>query len=339
MIRNLLFIFLFCTGNVFADYQNNEVKDFIDYMYKEYSYDKNTLRELFSEIQSQPKIKKYFKKAPERILTWNGCQKSDKNCTNYKNLFVTKSNISQGLEFWEKNKKVLQAASQEFGVPPEIIISIIGIESKYGARTGTFKTFDTLASLSLGPNKGRRAKFYRSELINFLLMCKENNFNPKNIRGSYAGALGKPQFISSSYRHYAVDFNNDQKIDLWNSNEDIIGSVANYFKKNGWKKGQPIMTNFKSNAANRKSIDKESLKSYKPSTPYKYFKDLNILASRNISDSTLLSIIRRKEQSGKSYSFGHKNFYVITRYNRSRLYALAVFFLSKEIKKAKSAVQ
>ncbi len=339
MIQRLLFLLVLLSGNVLADYNNSEVEDFINYMNNEYSYDKKSLQELFSEIQSQPRIKKYFKRAPEKTLTWNGCQKSDKNCTNYKNLFVTDSNIKKGLEFWNNNKKTLQDAAQKYGVPPEIIISIIGIESKYGRRTGTFKTFDTLATLSLGPNKGRRAKFYKSELINFLLMCKENNFNPKNIRGSYAGALGTPQFISSSYRHYAIDFNNDEKVDLWNSNEDIIGSIANYFRENGWKRDQPIMTNFKSNPSNGKYIEKESLKSYKPTTPYKIFKDLNILAKINISDSTLLSVIGRKEQSGKSYSFGHKNFYAITRYNRSRLYALAVFFLSKEIKNAKSKAE
>ena len=203
-------------------------------------------------------------------------------------------------------------------------------------RTGTFKTFDTLASLSLGPNKGRRAKFYREELINFLLMCRENKLNPRDIKGSYAGALGKPQFISSSYRHYAVDFNGDGIVDLWNSNQDVIGSVANYFKKNGWKTGRPIMSTLVYAKSNIEYVESESRKTYKPKTPYKTFMDNKLFADSEIDNDTLLSVIGRKEQAGKMYSFAHKNFYVITRYNRSRLYALAVFSLARAIKQHKS---
>ena len=336
MIKYFLIILLSISSTAYSELRNDEVNNFIEFMYKKHTYDKSKLRLLFDDVKTESRIKKFFKKAPERILTWNGCKKLDNNCTNYKNLFVTKSNIKRGLEFWKSNEKMLSKAKEIFGVPPEIIIAIIGIESKYGKRTGSFKTFDTLASLSLGENKGRRAKFYKSELINFLLLCRENNFNPSSIKGSYAGALGKPQFISSSYRHYAIDFNNDSKTDLWNSNEDIIGSVANYFKKNGWLKNEPIMSDIISKDLNNRYIDSESKKPYKPKTAYSVFKKRDIFTDVNIADSSSLSIIARKEKNEKSYSFGHKNFYVITRYNRSRLYALAVFYLSQEIKKAKS---
>ena len=218
-------------------------------------------------------------------------------------------------------------------------ITCCGIESKYGLRTGTFKTFDTLASLSLGPNEGRRAKFYKDELINFLLMCRENKLDPRNIKGSYAGALGKPQFISSSYRHYAIDFNGDNVVDLWNSNEDVIGSVANYFKKNGWKNNQLIMSNTIYKNSNIKYVESESKKTYKPKTPYKVFMNNKLYSDEAIDDNTLLSVIGREEQDGKIYSFAHKNFYVITRYNRSRLYALAVYSLSNQIKRYKSELE
>ena len=335
MIKKFLFI-LVLSNTVLADYNHNKVDDFINYMYAEHSYSKENLRLLFGEIKSQPRIKKYFKKAPERTLTWDGCKTSVKNCTNYKKLFVTKKNIENGIIYWNQNRKSLLAAEKKYGVPPEIIIAIIGIESKYGERTGTFKTFDTLASLSLGPNKGRRAKFYRTELINFLLMCRENKLDPRAIRGSYAGALGMPQFISSSYRHYAVDFNADNVVDLWGSNEDVIGSVANYFKKNGWKSGEPIMSTIMYKESIVKYLDNESKKSYKPKTPYKVFLRNGLLSDLNVNDNTLLSVIGREEREGKVYSFGHKNFYVITRYNRSRLYALAVFSLANKIKQYKS---
>jgi len=339
VIKYLLTCIVFVSTISHADFKQHDVNNFIDFMYDEHSYNKDELRKLFQEIKTEPRIKKYFKKAPERTLTWNGCAKKDKSCTNYKSLFVTKKNIQKGIKFWLENTTELNAAEEKFGVPAEIIVAIIGIESRYGSRTGTFKTFDTLASLALGPNKGRRAKFYKSELINFLLLCKENNFNPRNIKGSYAGALGKPQFISSSYRNYAIDFNDDSKVDLWNSNGDVIGSVANYFKKNGWRSGMPIMSQIIFEESEREFVDSESKKSYKPKTPYKYFKTNNVYVNDKISEKQLLSVIARKEKSGKVYSFGHKNFYVITRYNRSRLYALAVYYLSLELKKSKTDVE
>ena len=335
----LIIISISFAGNIQADseiYKNKEVKEFINFMYAEHQYNKKELESLFNSIKPESRLKKYFKKAPERTLTWNGCKKYELNCTNYKNLFVTKKHVKNGLKFWAENELILSQAYKKYGVPPEIIIAIVGIESKFGKRTGTFKTFDTLASLSLGPNKGRRAKFYRKELINFLLMCKENNFNPQDVKGSYAGALGQPQFISSSYRYYAVDFNNDKKVDLWNSNADIIGSVANYFKKNGWKNNQPIMSNINSHDSMQEIIEEQSRKTYKPKTPYVEFSRRNILSSEPVSNQTLLAIIARKEPGKTVYNFGHENFYAITRYNRSRLYALAVYFLSEEIKNSKS---
>ena len=287
----LIFLIVFLYNVAHADdYKNNKVTSFINFMHKEHGYNKNELRLLFNEIKS------------ESTLTWNGCEKYDATCTNYKNLFVTKKHITNGTKYWQRNQEILSDVQKKYGVPPEIIIAIIGIESKFGSRTGSFKTFDTLASLSLGPNKGRRSNFYKQELINFLLMCKENNF----------------------------------RVDLWNTNADIIGSVANYFDKNGWVSGQPILTDIIFPESVESLVDSESLKTYKPKTPYKIFEKNNIKSKNQISKSTLLAIIGRKEISGKAYKFGHKNFYVITRYNRSRLYALAVYFLSQEIKNAKS---
>ena len=302
MIKKLL-LFLVLSNTAMAGYDQHEVNDFINFMSSKHSYSKEHLKLLFDEIKIEPRIKKYFKKAPERTLTWNGCKANDKKCTNYKKLFVTKKNIDKGIIFWNQNKKTLLRAEKKFGVPSEIIIAIIGIESKYGSRTGTFKTFDTLASLSLGANKGRRAKFYKDELINFLLMCRENKLDPRKIKGSYAGALGKPQFISSSYRHYAIDFNGDNVVDLWNSNEDVIGSVANYFKKNGWKKNQLIMSNLIYENSNKKYVENESKKTYKPKTSYETFMNNELYTDETIMGNTLLSVIGREEQEGKIYSF------------------------------------
>ena len=329
---SVLFLLLF-TLNVSASnsYDTNSVNKFIDEMYKKHDYKKDDLKKLFSQIKEEKKLKKLFKKAPERRLTWNGCKLKEKQCINYKKLFVNKHNIENGKLFMQENIHDLERASERFGVPKEIIVAIIGIETRYGKNLGKFKTFDTLASLSLGPNKGRRHNFYRSELENFLLLCNENNLDPSSIRGSYAGALGKPQFISSSYRNYAIDFDNDNYADLWNSNADVIGSVANYLKRNGWSKNSLILTDLVVNN-NKSSLEKLSKKTYKPHTVYKKYMNLKIIAPIEINANEKLSVIKRIEDNMDVYSFGHNNFYTITRYNRSRLYALAVHTLAQEIK-------
>jgi membrane-bound lytic murein transglycosylase B len=317
-------------------YDNVEVENFITFMKEKHNYNEKKLRSLFEQITPESRLTKFFKKAPERTLTWNGCSKKDIRCTNYKNLFVNKSLANGGSKYWKENEKYLKQAFYRFGVPSEIIVAIIGIESKFGKKTGSFKTFDTLASLSVGPNKGRRAKFYKTELINFLLMCSENNLNPSLIKGSYAGALGKPQFISSSYRNFAIDFDNDGVTDLWNSNADVIGSVANYLKRNGWLQDKLILSDIVFSESTKSTLHNQSKKSYKPKTPYYKFKDKKITSVASISNDELLSVIRMKESKGNFYQFGHKNFYVITRYNRSRLYALAVYFLAEKIKEVKT---
>ena len=330
-MKYLLISFLAITTSTFANtsYDSIEVNSFINYMYEKHNFERNELRELFNQIKEEKKLKKFFKKAPERRLTWNGCNLKENNCINYKKLFVNEDNIKNGKIFMEDNSITLNKASKKYGVPKEIITAIIGIETRYGKNLGKFKTFDTLASLSLGPNKGRRYKFYKTELENFLLLCRENNLTPSLIKGSYAGALGKPQFISSSYRNYAVDFDGDNYADLWNSNADVIGSVANYLKRNGWSRNGGILTDLN---INNSKLEKISQKTYKPHTKYKEFLKLNIKSPDKINLNEKLSVIKRIEGSDIVYSLGHNNFYTITRYNRSRLYALAVYTLAEEIK-------
>lgn len=312
-------------------YNTSEVDSFVNEMYEKYDYKKDDLKKLFANIREEQKLKKFFKKAPERRLTWNGCDSIEEQCINYKKLFVNKYNIENGKLFIKKNYDYLNKAYSTFGVPIEIITAIIGIETRYGKNLGKFKTFDTLASLSVGPNKGRRANFYRTELVNFLLLCRENNLDPATITGSYAGALGKPQFISSSYRNYAVDFDGDNYSDLWESNADVIGSVANYLNKNGWVRGGNILTDIDV-SNNEAKLDELSKKTYKPHIEYNDLLRMNIQSTANINKNEKLSVIKRVEGIKNIYSLGHNNFYTITRYNRSRLYALAVYTLANELK-------
>ena len=334
MIKYLL-ITLMLSSNITAyasnSYNTSEVDSFVNEMHEKYDYKKDDLKKLFANIREEQKLKKFFKKAPERRLTWNGCDSIEEQCINYKKLFVNKYNIENGKLFIEKNNDYLNKAYSAFGVPREIITAIIGIETRYGKNLGKFKTFDTLASLSVGPNKGRRANFYRTELINFLLLCRENNLDPATITGSYAGALGKPQFISSSYRNYAVDFDGDNYSDLWESNADVIGSVANYLKKNGWVKGGNILTDIDA-SNNEVKLDELSKKTYKPHIKYNDLLQMNIQSTAKINRNEKLSVIKRVEGIKNIYSLGHNNFYTITRYNRSRLYALAVYTLANELK-------
>ena len=334
MIKFFL-ITLMLSSNISAyasnSYNTSEVDSFVNEMYEKYDYKKDDLKKLFANIREEQKLKKFFKKAPERRLTWNGCDSIEEQCINYKKLFVNKYNIENGKLFIKKNYDYLNKAYSTFGVPIEIITAIIGIETRYGKNLGKFKTFDTLASLSVGPNKGRRANFYRTELINFLLLCRENNLDPATITGSYAGALGKPQFISSSYRNYAVDFDGDNYSDLWESNADVIGSVANYLNKNGWVRGGNILTDIDV-SNNEAKLDELSKKTYKPHIEYNDLLRMNIQSTANINKNEKLSVIKRVEGTKNIYSLGHNNFYTITRYNRSRLYALAVHTLANELK-------
>ena len=334
MIKFFL-ITLMLSSNISAyasnSYNTSEVDSFVNEMYEKYDYKKDDLKKLFANIREEQKLKKFFKKAPERRLTWNGCDSIEEQCINYKKLFVNKYNIENGKLFIKKNYDYLNKAYSTFGVPIEIITAIIGIETRYGKNLGKFKTFDTLASLSVGPNKGRRANFYRTELVNFLLLCRENNLDPATITGSYAGALGKPQFISSSYRNYAVDFDGDNYSDLWESNADVIGSVANYLNKNGWVRGGNILTDIDV-SNNEAKLDELSKKTYKPHIEYNDLLRMNIQSTANINKNEKLSVIKRVEGIKNIYSLGHNNFYTITRYNRSRLYALAVYTLANELK-------
>jgi membrane-bound lytic murein transglycosylase B len=161
MIKIILIFIIFISSPVFGEVDNNEINIFIKFMHDKHSFDQAELRNLFDNVRLEPRIKKYIKKAPERTLTWNGCTRNDSKCTNYRNLFVNNKNIKNGINFWKNNLKALTKAEKEFGVPAEIIVAIVGIESKYGLRTGTFKTFDTLVSLSLGKIKEEELNFIK----------------------------------------------------------------------------------------------------------------------------------------------------------------------------------
>jgi len=202
----------------------DDVRKFIDYMVVEHGFDAHKLNILFRQIKMSDRVLKAISK-PAEALPW----------FKYRPIFLQNKRIQQGVEFWQKNKTNLSKAEYLYGVPEEIIVAIIGVETRYGKYKGEYKVIDSLATLAF--NYPKRAKFFKSQLEQYLLLTREQKIDPHSIKGSYAGAMGIPQFIPGSYRSYAVDFDKDGHINIWSNTADAIGSVGNYFKVHDWQAG------------------------------------------------------------------------------------------------------
>lgn len=244
----------------------------------------------------------------------------------YRKLFITPTRISSGVEFWRANADLLAEVSERFGVPVEVIVAIVGVETSYGLNTGSYRVIDALATL--GFYYPRRGAFFADELGQFLRLAEEESLPVTEVRGSYAGAMGVGQFIPSSYRAYAVDMDGSGKRDLWRSLPDAMGSVANYLSVHGWRDGEPIALPA-SLAEDRPQVD----------FPLKPEHSLDELAALGVQfdagdlpGETEATLIELEQADGSEYWVGLNNFYVITRYNRSPLYAMAVTQLAAAIR-------
>jgi membrane-bound lytic murein transglycosylase B len=295
--------------------QRADVKSFINEMVSKHGFNRAYLEKQFAHAKRLDNVLESIAKPAERELTWK----------QYRPIFVTKKRSSKGKKFIEQYRTVLERAEKKYGVPVEIIAAIIGVESYYGRHTGKYTVFDSLTTL--GFDYPPRAKFFKSELKQFLLLSKEEDIDIDTMTGSYAGAMGMPQFISSSYRHYAVDFDGDGKRDLWNSIEDVIGSVANYFSEHGWQKGlkiaHPVDLTSRSTAAENTKL--------KPDRTVAQLREQGVAINTGIDGKQMASLFKFKGKRGDEYWIGLNNFYVITRYNHSKLYAMAVFQLSEKL--------
>lgn len=244
----------------------------------------------------------------------------------YRSIFVTPERARGGLAYWNAQEPVLRKVSQTYGVSPEIIVSIIGVETRYGQNTGRYRVLDALSTLAFGyPARG---DFFRRELEQFFLLSREQGLALAEVRGSYAGALGKPQFIPSSYRRLGVDFDGDGRKDLLASDADAIGSVANYLREYGWRSGEPIAFPLPLGIAMPAQWETAGMK---PSILIKDLESAGIRLEQNLSPTTLVSLVRLENEDTSEYWLGLDNFYAITRYNHSNLYAMAVYQLSREI--------
>lgn len=292
-----------------------EFRDFVNEMAERHQFNAKLLSHLFADVQIRQDILDAISR-PAEAKPWY----------QYRPIFLQESRINGGVEFWNEHEATLKRAEEIYGIPPQIIIAIIGVETRYGKHTGNFRVLDSLSTLAF--EYPPRATFFRSELEQFLLLAREEQVDPASIKGSYAGAMGQPQFISSSYRRYAVDFDGDGKRDLWNNTDDVIGSVAHYFYKHGWRPGQPIAVPVTVAGDNYKTLLDKGIN---PETPLKQFRHHGVKVPAGYISDYEAALIEFELEDGHEYWAGLKNFYVITRYNHSSLYAMAVYQLSEEI--------
>jgi membrane-bound lytic murein transglycosylase B len=244
----------------------------------------------------------------------------------YRPRFLNERRIDGGVRFWQENGAQLAKARALFGVPEEIIVAIIGVETEYGRNTGGFRVLEALATLAF--NYPPRAEFFRTELEQFLLLARENNLDPLAVKGSYAGAIGIPQFMPGSQRRYAVDFDGDQRVDLGNSVDDAIGSVGRFLEQHGWQAGQPIAVPAMTAGAPDEALLQAGLR---PSLKVADLAEKGVRAEID-PQATVALIDLISPDSETEYWLGFDNFYVITRYNRSSFYAMSVFQLAEEIR-------
>ena len=283
-------------------------------------FDRNYLVQTFSRIRRD-----------EKILSSAANPAEKKPWRNYRPIFLNETRIRSGVIFWNMHQQALQAATQRYGVPAEYIVAIIGVETLYGRNTGKYNVLRSLTTLAMDFPK--RSAFYLSELEHYFQLIREEGLlNPMLLRGSYAGAMGLGQFISSSYRKFAIDFNGDGHRDLWNP-EDAIGSVANYFYHHGWQRGADVAVP----ALLGRDIpgDLVSTDASKPRLLLPLLQQYGVQALGKIN-STHVGLLELFGASGVEYWITGDNFYVITRYNHSPKYAMAVFQLAQEIKNRKN---
>ena len=295
-MKTLLFITLIFNLSIFADYSNHKDSEkVIDELVIKHGFERAYVLEVLKDAKKRRTALNSVAKPAEKTKTWD----------DYKAIFIKNKRIVDGKKFIKKNIDTLERAEKEFGVPKEIITAILGVETNFGNNMGGYRVIDSLTTL--GFDDPRRSKFFRSELIQLFLLTRENNLDILKIKGSYAGAMGYSQFISSSYRAYAIDYDGDGYVDLFNSIDDAIGSIANYLKRHGWKKeGKIVVQTFPNNVR----------KFYKPHQSLTQFIPLTF------------------NENGEDLHFiGDDNFRAIARYNISDVYAMAVYYLSEEFKK------
>jgi membrane-bound lytic murein transglycosylase B len=288
------------------------IPQFIDEMVAKHQFQRDELVQAFQSAEHRPDVIAAIT-APATIKPW----------VEYRASFINPLRIDGGVEFWKQYAPYLARAEQQYGVPQEIIVAVIGVETLYGRRAGRYRTLDALTTLAF--DYPRRAEFFRNELEQYLLLAREQQFNLLEIKASYAGALGIPQFMPSNYRKYAVDFNGNGKVDILREPEDAIGSVANYLKQYGWKTGEPVaQLAVLGNEAFPTADTARTLTAWAEMGVTPAVKPQGITPPAWLLDFTV--------EAGKEYWLTYNNFRVITLYNNSNFYAMSVFQLAEALR-------
>lgn len=303
----------------YAGYASTQA--FIRRMVEEYDFDEDYLYGLFSRVERQQGILDFLNRPRGKGKSPPG------SWTRYRKKFLTDTRIRKGEDFWYEHRETLERAQQEYGVPIEYIVAIIGVETNYGRNVGNHKVLEALATLAF--DYPRRSEFFTSELEHFLVMARQEEWDPLAPYGSYAGAMGLGQFMPSSFHAYAVDFDGDGRKDLWNP-VDAIGSVANYFDGHGWRSGEPVAFTARAHGNAAGLMETGFSSRYSPSA----LQGNGIVASAPINSASEVSLLRLSTYSGPEYWVGLNNFYVITRYNHSSYYAMAVHQLAEVLSRS-----
>lgn len=304
-----------------TDSTENKVNTFISDMVKQHGFDHAKLTTLFKSLQKNERVIRLMNQ-PYEAKPWY----------KYRRWFVDQIRVDNGVKFWRKYRGVLRNVSRRTGVPPEMIVAIIGIESRYGNHKGTFSVLDTLYTLSFYYPK--RERFFKRELSEFLILCREQGWDPEKIKGSYAGAMGQPQFMPSSYRAYAKAYHDDPKVNLFDFEPDVIASVAHYFQRHGWRRNQPIAVPalIKGKVAKNLHVVSRSTRLKKPQRSLLNFSKFGVRPDGKIASDHKSILLGLETKTSTAYWLGFYNFYVITRYNKSILYAMAATQLAEKIK-------
>lgn len=291
----------------------------MDELVEEQDFDREQLRVVFSGAQRQESILTAISRPAEKSKPWY----------QYREIFLNDKRLEQGIQFFHEHRAALERAERETGVPAEIIVAIIGVETSYGRIMGSYRVIDALSTLAF--DYPRRSEFFTAELKNYLILTRQQGFDPLALKGSYAGAMGYGQFMPSSYLNYAVDFDGDGVEDIWNNPTDAIGSVANYFRGHGWRKGETVVVPATVQGEVPEQWFVQGRNNLTPEHTVAQFAEAGVTAKQSLDPAALATAMKFQLRNGYEYWLGLHNFYVITRYNHSAMYAMSVYELSRRI--------
>ena len=298
------------------DLHRPEIVAFINEVTQHDGLKRTDVQRVLKQARPQPKIIDMMNRPIEKVAPW----------WEYRDHFVNAERVSDGAQFWSDHRESLERVAATYQVPPEYVVAILGVETRYGRVTGHYRVLDALTTLAF--DYPPRHSYFAGELAQFLVLAKENGLDPLTLTGSYAGAMGAPQFMPSAYRRYAVDASNDQRRDLWGDWDDILASVANYLHENGWKPGAPVLAETRIDPGATFQLEPHGLE---PKETVDALEARGVKIELEVPPDTPVLLIPAEQPDGPAYRVGFHNFYVLTRYNTSARYAMAVHDLAQAI--------